>query len=317
MHGDFCDVEGVNRATIDVNKGRLLGAHCSTAGGIENAPLVAQAIGANALQLFTGPNQRWRAPDISQRSAAAFLDNVCACGIRAVVAHAGYLINLASPDDEIREKSIAAMIGELGRAEQLRIPHVVVHPGSHRGAGIPAGIARAAESIAEVLAATRKLAAGIALENTAGQGNALGGPFEEIAEVMRRAGDPARLRACFDTCHAFAAGHELRTAAGFAATMAELDRTIGIDRLVAIHLNDCKGALGSRLDRHDHIGKGQIGIDGFRHLMRDERLANVPMLLETPKEGDAVKLDRKNLALLRTLIGARHPRSAAPARHPA
>ncbi len=280
----------------------LLGAHCSIAGGVANAPLIAAEIGANALQLFTGPNQQWRAPELTPDEVEAYHYNRDKAGICAVVAHAGYLINLAAPDEEIFDKSVAAMKAEINRAELLSIPWVVVHPGSHKGMGLEWGVWRIAEALSEVLAATAGCRAGVALETIAGQGNSIGSSFDELAEIIRIVKGGKRMAVCFDTCHAFAAGYELRTKAGYEKTWREFDRAIGLENLIAMHLNDSKGELGGRKDRHEDIGKGEIGLAGFRRIMNDKRIAHVPMLLETPKQGDAVKSDIHNLKVLRRLI---------------
>jgi len=283
-------------------KGRLLGVHCSIAGGVQNAPLVGGRIGCTAIQLFTGSNQQWRAPRITKRAAESFLQNMSEQGIRSAVAHACYLINLASPDRTIYAKSKNAMAEELGRAELLRIPWVIVHPGSHRERGMEWGIERIAEALNRVLDKTGRLAAGVALETTAGQGSSIGSRFEELAGIMERVEDRSRVAVCFDTCHAFAAGYELRTKAGYAKTWRDFDRSVGIRNLVAIHLNDSKTELGSRRDRHEHIGEGMIGLAGFRLMMNDRRLKKVPMILETPKEEDADSHDSRNLGELIRLI---------------
>jgi len=283
-------------------KGRLLGVHCSIAGGVQNAPLVGGRIGCTAIQLFTGSNQQWRAPRITKRAAESFLQNMSEQGIRSAVAHACYLINLASPDRTIYAKSKNAMAEELGRAELLRIPWVIVHPGSHRERGMEWGIERIAEALNRVLDKTGRLAAGVALETTAGPGSSIGSRFEELAGIMERVEDRSRVAVCFDTCHAFAAGYELRTKAGYAKTWRDFDRSVGIRNLVAIHLNDSKTELGSRRDRHEHIGEGMIGLAGFRLMMNDRRLKKVPMILETPKEEDADSHDSRNLGELIRLI---------------
>lgn len=284
---------------------RLLGAHCSTAGGLENAPRIANTIGAAALQLFTGPNQRWHAPLPSVQTQRAFIEACADAKLRATVAHACYLINLASPDPEIFEKSIAAMVGEVTRAEMLNIPHVIVHPGSHLGKGVDWGVHRVAEALKEILSQTAKCSCTIALETTAGTGRTLGHTFEQLATIMHLAGDPKRITACVDTCHIFAAGYELRTQRGYDSTWNAFDAAVGRARLIAIHVNDSKGEIGSRVDRHEHLGRGKIGKAGFQLLMRDEHLTMIPFFLETPKDDDAIRNDRKNLAFLRALIPAK------------
>ncbi len=285
------------------NKGRLLGVHCSAAGGVANAAHAAARLGCTAFQLFTGPNRQWRAKRIEASERDAFKEAVSKAGIGAVVSHAVYLINLAAPDGEVWRKSLAAMAGELKRAHSLSIPWVVVHPGSHKGKGMAWGIKRVASAIDRVFEETEGLSSGIALEVTAGQGASIGHRFEQLAAIIDLVKESSRLRICFDTCHAFAAGYELRTKEGYELTWREFDRELGIDNLVAIHLNDCKAEIASRVDRHTHIGEGKIGRAGFKFLMRDERLARVPMILETPKEEDPDAHDSRNLAILRRMIG--------------
>jgi deoxyribonuclease-4 len=284
------------------NKGRLLGAHCSAAGGVENAPLIAARLGCSAFQLFTGPNRQWRAKRLTKATVDAFRKNVTDVGIRSVVAHAVYLINLAAPDGEIWRKSKSAMVGELKRAHELSIPWVIVHPGSHKGKGTAWGVKRIAEAINRTFDETEGMDAGIALEVTAGQGDSIGHRFEELAAIIDFIEDKDRVRVCFDTCHAHAAGYELRNKEGYELTMRDFDRELGIKNLIAIHLNDCKSEIASRVDRHTHIGEGKIGRDGFKLIMNDARLKKIPMIIETPKEEDVDKHDSKNLSLLRRMI---------------
>lgn len=281
---------------------RLLGAHCSIAGGMAGAPLIGAEIGATAIQLFTGSNQQWRARVILEEEVRRFAKNMEAGGIRVAFAHAMYLINLAAPDPTISQKSVRAMAGELRHADLLGLPFVVIHPGSPKEKGPVWGIARAAEAIDRIFDAERDVRAKIALETTAGQGSCIGHRFEEIAEIIERSQAKRRLVVCFDTCHAFAAGYDLRSQEKYAETWRQFDQAIGMKKLAAIHLNDSKGALGSRLDRHTHIGKGKIGLEGFRRIMNDPRLFAIPMVLETPKGDNTVASDRRNLAALRRLI---------------
>jgi deoxyribonuclease-4 len=284
------------------NKGRLLGAHCSAAGGVENAPLIAARLGCSAFQLFTGPNRQWRAKKLTKTSIDSFRKNVADAGIRSVVAHAVYLINLAAPDGEIWRKSRAAMAGEVRRAHELSIPWVIVHPGSHKGKGTAWGIKRIAEAMNRVFDDTAGLLSGIALEVTAGQGDSIGHRFEELAAIIDFVEEKGRVRVCFDTCHAHAAGYELRNREGYELTWREFDRELGIKNLSAIHLNDCKSQIASRVDRHTHIGEGKIGSEGFKLIMNDPRLKKIPMIIETPKEEDVDKNDSRNLGTLRSLI---------------
>ncbi|MBN1282851.1 MAG: deoxyribonuclease IV [Proteobacteria bacterium] len=289
---------------------RLLGVHCSIAGGVENAALAGGALGCTAIQLFTGSNKQWSAPPIDAAHAEAFRRAMKEQGIKTAVAHACYLINLAAPDRAIYSKSIRAMTAEIERAHLLGIPWVIVHPGSHKGKGLEWGIERIADAANRAFADTDRLSAGIALETTAGQGASIGGRFEELAAIIDKIDDKGRAAVCFDTCHAFAAGYELRTKRGYDETWRLFDSAVGMKRLVAMHLNDSKGKLGSRVDRHTHVGEGEIGLAGFRLIMNDPRLARVPMLLETPKGDDAEGNDDRNLWSLRRLISSRSGISA-------
>ena len=281
--------------------GRLLGVHCSIAGGVANAPLAGAAIGCTAIQLFTGSNQQWQTRPIAKAEAERFAGTMAAGGIGVAFAHAMYLINLAAPDATIFAKSVKAMAAELARADALGLPFVVIHPGAPKERGAAWGIRRAAEAIGRACDLVPDAKAKIALETTAGQGSSLGRSFEEIAAIIDAARLPGRLCVCFDTCHAFAAGYDFRTKEGYARMWRSFEKTIGIGNLAAIHLNDCLGTCGSRLDRHTHIGKGEIGLAGFRHIMSDRRLTKTPMVLETPK-GEGNRLDLMNLRALIRLI---------------
>ena len=228
-----------------------------------------------------------------------------ATGIETAFAHATYLINLCSPVEAEWARSVDAFVDELERAELLGLPFVVIHPGSHKGAGVRRGLARLVRAIDALHARTAGYRVTIALENAAGCGNLLGGRAEELGAVLRRVRRPERLAFCLDTCHLFAAGHDIRTAAGLDATLARFDAAIGLERVVAWHLNDAKAALGSGLDRHEHIGRGAIGRAAFGRLLRHPVVGRQPMVLETPKEDD---WDRRNLRTLRRLRRAPAPR---------
>ena len=287
---------------VKIPRGRLLGVHCSIAGGVANAPLIGAEIGCTAIQLFTGSNRQWRAKPILKANAALFRKNMGAGGIRVAFAHAMYLINLAAPDRTIFEKSVKAMAGEISRADSLGLPFVVIHPGAPKEKGSEWGIRRVAEAIRRVLDLVPDARAKIALETTAGAGSSLGATFEEIAAIIEAADAPGRLCACFDTCHAFAAGYDFRTKPGYEGMWRSFDKTIGIENLAVLHMNDCLGECNSRLDRHTHIGKGKIGLPGFGLIMNDRRLAGIPMVLETPK-GEKLHLeDARNLNALVKLI---------------
>ncbi len=217
-----------------------------------------------------------------------------------VFAHSTYLINLAATNPVFLRRSIASLVDEVKRAAQLGVPFIVMHPGSHMGAGEEAGLRRVAQSLDAVFAKTSKLPVQIALETTAGQGTNLGYRLEHLAEIFSSVKQPDRLAVCVDTCHVFAAGYDIRTAAGYRKLVRELDRLIGCERVAAFHLNDSKTPLGSRVDRHEHIGKGHIGLAGFQHVLRDRRWRGVPMVLETPKSDDLHE-DVENLRILREL----------------
>lgn len=277
-----------------------LGAHESIAGGLHKAFDRAQSVGCEVVQIFVKSNRAWAVKPLTEEDIARFKAKAEGTGIRPVVGHASYLLNLGTPDEALWAKSCDTLIVELERCETLDVPYLVLHPGSHVGTGEEAGLARIAQAMGEVHAATPGLRTQILLETTAGQGTNLGYCFEHLAWLMAHTPEGERLGVCLDTCHVFAAGYELRTPEGYAATIGAFDRVIGLERLKAIHLNDSKGELGSRKDRHEHIGKGHIGLEGFRHALNDARLAGLPGLLETPKSDDLHE-DRENLAVLRSL----------------
>jgi deoxyribonuclease-4 len=278
----------------------LVGAHTSIAGGVHRAVERGCATGCRAIQIFTSSNQQWRAREITDEDAERFRRASRRLDVRPVAAHASYLVNLASRDRTTRRRSQRALRGELERAEKLRLPNLVLHPGSHGGAGVREGLARVAEGIARALDETASMRVRVLFENTAGQGHMLGARFEEIAALVEALGGHPRLGLCLDTCHAFAAGYDLRDETGYRRTMRELRSAVGARRLRVIHVNDSRGELGSRLDRHTHIGKGKLGRNAFALLMRDRRLERIPKILETPKGKDG-REDRVNLALLRKL----------------
>ena len=279
-----------------------LGAHMSIAGGLPQAVARARAVGATALQVFVKSASQWRARPLAPGEPQSFREAAAEAGLsRHVTAHSSYLVNLASPDDALWARSTAAFVEELQRCALLAIPWLVVHPGSHMGAGEEAGLARVVAALDVALDAPGTEETGVLLEITAGQGRCLGGSFEQIARVLDRTRHRSRVGACFDTCHALAAGYEFRDARSYAETFAHLDATIGLARLRAFHLNDSQGALGSRLDRHAHIGRGEVGLETFRLLLNDRRFRGVPMVIETEK-GEDLAEDRENLAVLRSLL---------------
>lgn len=277
-----------------------MGAHMSIAGGTPKAIERALAVGSTAVQIFLKNNNQWKGKEISAEEAAAFRAGMEASGMAPAVAHASYLINLGSPNPELREKSIAAMVDELERAALLGVPGVVVHPGAHMGEGEQKGLATIAGSLNEIIARTAGNPAQVYLETTAGQGSSLGHRFEHLAEIIELTEVSERLAVCLDTCHVFAAGYDIRTAEGVAAMLAEFDRVVGLTRLKALHINDSKKPFASRLDRHEHIGQGMIGEAAFAALLKDPRLRTIPFLLETEKGPDLAE-DRMNLDTLRRL----------------
>jgi deoxyribonuclease IV len=277
----------------------LLGAHMSISGGPSKALERGRSIGCTAIQIFVKNNMQWFAKPISEAEIAAFRSYPEKPQI--VFGHTSYLINLATNREDILEKSRESLKMELERAELLGLPFLVLHPGAHLGAGVDVGIKLVAESLDVVFAGLPKTRCKIALEITAGQGSSLGHTFGQLAGIIASCRYPKRLLVCLDTAHLFVAGYDISTAKGFWRTIDEFDQEIGIDRLSAWHLNDSKTPLGSRVDRHDHIGKGKIGKAPFQEIMRSERFAHLPKVLETPKKEDLAE-DRVNLALLRSFV---------------
>lgn len=260
-----------------------LGAHLPTSKGFVAAVAHAQSLNCDCLQIFSKSPRQWNAAPIDEAKAEAFREAWNSTGFRPLVVHDSYLINLAAPDPVALEKSIAAMIDEVHRAELLGSDYLVTHCGAFITKGDEAGgVRRLTESVEKVLAATPDVHVKIALENTCGQGTCLGGPFEHIASVLQ-ALDTPRLAVCLDTCHAFAFGHELSTEAGVKSTLKAFDNTIGLKNLAVIHLNDSKGAAGSHLDRHEHITQGKIGREGLEYLVNHPKLKSLPFILETPE----------------------------------
>ena len=280
----------------------LLGAHVSIAGGVHRAIERGEALRCTALQVFTRNNVQWRAAPLSDEEAERFRSAWAASGIGPIVAHANYLIDLASADARVAGRSLDGLVVEFQRAAALGLRWVVLHPGSHGGMGEEAGLRQAASLARRALDAAADLPVGLLLETTAGQGTSLGYRFEQLAWLLDAIGVPDRLGVCFDTCHVFAAGYDLRSEEGCRGVLADFGRLIGLERLRAFHLNDAKRDLGSRVDRHEHIGRGELGRAAFRRLLHDARFAAVPKLLETPKEDfQRDDWDRVNLAVLRRL----------------
>lgn len=294
----------------------FLGAHESVAGGLHLAFNRLQQVGGAALQIFTRNQRQWNPQPLTEDEVSLFQaawNKVISCTVHGardtraslpVASHASYLINLASGKQELTDKSITAFTAEIRRCEQLGIPFVVIHPGSHGGDGVEAGLGRFTKALDQALAATGAEVT-VLLETTAGQGTSLGSRFEELAFILEHSQYPQRLGVCVDTCHIFAAGYDIRTLAAYSRTMEEFDRLVGIERIKFFHLNDSKKELGCRVDRHEHIGQGEIGLAGFASLLNDPCFADHPMTLETPK-GDDLQEDRDNLKLLRGLIEDSH-----------
>ena len=280
----------------------LLGAHISIAGGLHKAFSRGEDVGCTAIQIFTKNANRWQAKALQEQDIQAFKEAWKASGIQSVIAHDSYLINLGTPKNELWEKSQKALSDEVERCEQLGIPSLVMHPGSHVGSGEEEGLRRVAQAFDHIHQQCEGYSTKILVETTAGQGTNLGHRFEHLAKIFELVQQPERLGVCFDTCHVFAAGYELRTEAGYIETIESFDTLIGLERLKVIHLNDSLKSLGARIDRHQGIGEGEIGLEGFRFLMNDPRLREIPMILETPKGENPTASDRENLRRLRDLL---------------
>jgi len=279
-----------------------IGAHMSIAGGLHLALERGREVGCGAVQIFLKNQRRWAGPPLRDEAIRAFATARRRTGIRRVFAHSSYLINLASPDRTAWAQAVDAFTDELERGEALGLSCVVVHPGSHMGAGLESGLRRVISALDQALARTAGYRIKVALENTAGGGNSVGRTFAELATMLNGAARPERIGICIDTCHLFAAGYDLRTEAGYARAMAECEATVGRRRVLALHLNDARAPFGSGLDRHEHIGRGFLGIATFRRLLNDRRFARVPKVLETPKDPEPTS-DLRNLATLRRLRG--------------
>ncbi|MFQ5890395.1 MAG: deoxyribonuclease IV [Gemmatimonadota bacterium] len=302
----------MSRAGRSAGAGRLLGAHVSTAGGVWRAPARADEIGARAMQIFTRQPQRWSHAPLTDEEVTSFRDALATSGVRLVASHDSYLINLATHDTRLFRKSAAAFRAELERCVRLGVHLLVTHPGFATAGDRPSALRRNAAAVAEALADVPGATA-VLFETTAGSGTALGCRFEEIAALLDAVPEAERRRigVCLDTCHVYAAGYDLREECE--AVIDEFDSVVGLGRLRLLHLNDSVGALGSRRDRHAHIGHGMLGERAFAAMLRNRRIRSVPGVLETPKNGDAVMADRRNLAALRRLARGR-PRGVEPAR---
>jgi len=272
----------------------------SIAGGVNLAIERARSINCTAMQMFVKNNMQWFARPLASHEIRSFLEQHQTGELLSIFAHANYLINLAATNGQFHANSIRSLSEELVRADQLQLPFLVLHPGAHLGAGEEAGLNKIVQSIDCVLSGLPGIKTRIALETTAGQGSCLGSEFEHLAYIIDRVREPKRLCVCLDTAHVFAAGYDIGNEASIQKTFCEFDRVIGLERLVAIHLNDSKTNCGSRVDRHEHIGKGKIGLPAFRFIMRDRRLRKIPKVLETPK-GKDLREDVANLKTLRAL----------------
>ncbi len=280
--------------------GDLIGAHISTKGGIHTAFERAAAIDAKAVALFAKNSNQWKGKELTADDCKLFRKSR---NVKAVFTHASYLINLATTNREFHRKSIAAMTDELDRAERLGIGAVVLHPGAHMGVGADGGIDQIARSLDQIHAMIPNHKVVTLLETAAGQGSCLGCTFDELGKIIALVDDKRRLGICIDTCHIFAAGHDIRTRDGYERMVDDVEKHVGIENVGAFHLNDSKKPLGSRVDRHEHIGQGQIGIEAFRLLLNDPRFMRVPKMIETPKTVET-ESDRTNITLLRSLVVA-------------
>ena len=286
------------------------GAHLSVAGGLPRAVERAVVHRCDALQIFAKNASQWRGRDLPPEEVREFRAVVKAAGIGPVVSHGSYLINLATTNAALRQQSMAAMGDELDRAEALGLLGVVLHPGAYTIGNEPDGLTLIAEGLLELLRARRRGKTMVLLENTAGQGTTLGATFEQLASIIAKTGDHRRIGVCLDTCHLIASGYDIVSPDGYAATFKQFGRLVGFERLRVFHMNDSKKPLGSRVDRHEHIGQGCLGLEPFRRIVNDPRFRDLPMLLETPKaEGKPAgpiaidPLDKQNLDTLRGLIG--------------
>jgi len=277
----------------------ILGAHVSIAGGVQNAPLNAQKIGCDAIQMFAKNQTQWKAKPYTEENISGFKANYKATGLKGVVIHDSYLINLCATDNNKLRMSVDAFVDELERAESLGVLYVVTHPGSHLGKGEDYGIAKIAESLDEIHERCAGFKVMTLLETTAGQGTNLGYKFEHLAGMRDKVKEKHRVGICIDTCHMYSAGYDIKAKEGYGDTWKQFGDVIGLENLKAAHLNDSKKDFGSRVDRHEELGEGTLGLDPFRWLVNDERFADLPGLLETPGELEDFK---RNLQRLRSLI---------------
>jgi len=289
-----------NDATLHLPSGVLLGAHTSISGGVSQSVPRAQALGFTAAQIFVKNNKQWFAPPLAEEEIKAFRAAQKSSGIY-FFAHNSYLVNLASQDPQMFSTSVKAMTAEVERAEALGLPFIVMHPGSHGGAGEEAGLKRIAEGLDEIVKATSGCRCRMALEITAGQGNALGYRLEHLSWLMENVSEEKRFGTCLDTAHLYAAGYNVKTLEGYDETMGQVDKLLGTRSVLGLHLNDSKVPLGKRVDRHEHLGEGEIGLDCFKWIVQDARWASTPKVLETPKSEDMHE-DVENLLKLASYL---------------
>jgi deoxyribonuclease-4 len=275
----------------------LLGAHMSISGGLERALLRGAKTGCRTIQLFTKSPNRWKERSLEELEKERFLSLKKRLNISPIISHNSYLINIASPDRHLYDKSLDALLCEMKRCEELEVDYLVIHPGAHKGSGEHRGIERILEALNAVHQKTEAYRVKIAVENTAGQGTALGYTLGHIGKIFKGVREGSRLAFCLDTCHIFAAGYDIRKEAGYARLFEEINDDIGLENLKIIHMNDSGRECGSRIDRHENIGKGEIGARPFMWIMNDERFLKIPKIIETPK-----KSDRRNLRVLKKLV---------------
>ena len=297
----------MSRFKYPESAGDLIGAHLSTRGGLHTAFERASIIGATAMAVFAKNASQWRGKVLTDEDCAQFASKRT---LQPVLTHASYLINLATTNPEFHKKSLIAMADELDRAERLGIAAVVLHPGAHMGAGVKAGIDQIARSFDMIHSVIPDHRVVTLLETMAGQGSCLGCTYEELGQIIELVDDKSRLGICVDTCHVFASGYDIRTRDGYEKMIEEIETHVGIDNVGAFHLNDSKKPLGSRVDRHQHIGDGEIGLDAFGFILNDARFTGIPKLIETEKNDDH-SWDIRNLTTLRSLLTPAHKRSAA------
>ena len=279
----------------------LFGAHESIAGGIFKAVYRGQQATCDTIQIFNKSNNQWRAKKLDDDEIERFFEAIDETGVTVACSHTSYLINIASPDEALNEKSFKSLREEMERCEILKIPHLVMHPGSHVGSGEEVGLDKIAENLNRLFDSLRSNRVVICLEATAGQGSNLGYSFEQLVYIIEKVDNKGQMGVCLDTCHIFTAGYPLTEPKDYKKTMKAFDNIVGLERLKIIHVNDSLKEFASHRDRHEHIGRGFIGLEGFRNLVNDRRLKKIPMILETPK-GEDLREDIENLKILRSLV---------------